>query len=134
MFTQIARMNGIGVLRVPDGIKHTGHGFMTVQSPCDFILAKHGKAALVDAKTTEASRFPASKVKAHQVNAMQAMTYHGLSGGYVIYFRTQNRVAFFPCHILTALPQDTGLGPEDGLDMGPIEQVDFAPVFNGKTE
>lgn len=122
-------MNGIGILKIPDGIKHTGNGFMTVQSPCDWLLIKNGRCALVDTKTYDGKRMSANRVKPHQIKAMQSMTYHGANGGYVVWFREINLVVWFSCAILANLPEDSGVGPEDGIELGPIERVNFKPLF-----
>lgn len=131
LFEKICRMNRIGVLRIHDGFKRIGGGFIPVRNSCDWVLFYEGKTALVDTKTQEKGQtFAAGHVDAEQINKMHPFALdHNVTCGYVVYFRNEGCVIFLP----TATILEDRRNIDDGIYLGKIEDCKVKRIFDGPT-
>lgn len=132
LFFRSAATQGIGILRIPDGCKRIpskmGVKMIPVKTPCDYVVMHEGKCLLVDTKTQGGGQtFPKANINTNQVMSMNYMANHGALGGYICWFREIDRVIFYPSELLRLA--ESGLHWEDGLYLGPIEEINIKLIF-----
>jgi penicillin-binding protein-related factor A (putative recombinase) len=105
IFARRARsVRGLALTKFPQGARIVGKNkIVKIKTPCDWILTFNGVTALIDTKTTDATSFPFSKIKPHQVDEMLKHYIAGSVSGYVIWYRKTDDVIFVPSHILKSL-------------------------------
>lgn len=123
-FARAASLEGYDVEKLPLGARQYAQNVLKrVPMPFDFIICRKGKAVFLDTKTTESNTFIFSAIKEHQLNALLRKERAGCLGGYVVYFRTLNRIIFFPAWKLATVRRLESLKPEDGMDLGTIFEM-----------
>lgn len=128
-----ARLSDLNLIQIPQGAeyrKRRGRLCLTpVKSPFDFILQKKGSPNIFfDAKTRAGdsitySDFFGSKSTKHQLETMVDATNFGTMSGFVVWFRASNRISFFSASKVATLAKRTSLGPNDGTDLGTLENI-----------
>ena len=127
LFKKIGGMRGIGCLRINDGFRRIGGGFIPVKNACDWVLFYHSFSALIDTKTQESGKsFAKGHVDFDQIHAMLPYSLdHNVVTGYVVYFRNENKVVFFSCKQLLLDQRSI----DDGILLGPIEDCDIRKIW-----
>ena len=126
-FKHMCHISGVAVSQIYDGFIRVGAGgLLPKKQACDFVLSFNGKTALVDCKTQgEGFTFAKSHVDQDQLDKMRSHHSHGTITGYIVYFRTAQKVVFFST---TALEKDLR-SIEDGMFLGPLIQCDIKKIF-----
>ena len=134
IFEVHCRQSQMGFTKIPDGCRRikTPYGIKLVpcRTPFDYFICKDGRAAAIDCKTIDSDTFSYSAIDRHQAGALYEISSH-VAAGYVVWFRTINKICFFNGNILMALTQRNSLKPEDGLFLGSIDR--FHPEMIIKT-
>ena len=130
LFERACQRQGLGILRIADGCRRlTQKKLIPVKQPCDWILAWNNKMALIDTKTLGYGNFTASHVNHNQVDKMAVMSQFGVIGGFITWFRDKNKLSFFSVDQLHNLEPESSLKPEDGIDLGQIEDPQIKKIF-----
>lgn len=127
-----ARMQGLYVRKEPIAARRFGlKSLYQIKSDYDFklILPPLGICVFLDAKSTEDTKFVYSKLVPHQVGALLEIQRAGCLSGYLIWFRTINRVIFFDAEKLDKLQPRESLLPENGTDLGSFENMHLGNLF-----
>lgn len=94
----------------PSGAQFVKPGIYKPLKICfDFICSYQGQAAFLDTKSLNASTFPKSLVKGHQVLAMQKFSELGHPCGYVIELKELQKIYFFSIETILDLKQRDSL-------------------------
>jgi hypothetical protein len=136
IFKKSCLLSAVACTRIPDGCRDLGHTLIRVKTPWDFVLTCESKTALIDTKTTYSGSFPHSllKEKEHQVQALYAHERAGAIAGYVIWFRSAHKVAFFPAFaLMDALDKRGSFTPDHpfAVPMG-SDMFDVRTIFTGR--
>lgn len=123
-----ARMIRAQLVQIPTGAIVVGQRggrpiLRPEKTPFDYVLGKDGEAAFFDAKSTAKTRFPFADMKPHQVRKLHDLELAGFRAGYLVNFRTLDRVVFFNASALKALQPRTSLRPDDGDAMGTHQEL-----------
>jgi len=112
------------VTRIPDGCKQLGgRRLIRVRTPFDFVFTRWGCSIFVDAKTTRAKTFSRTQITPHQIFHLKEIEQDGFAAGYIVNFSTLNKTVFFSATVLGNLRHQSGLDPEQGIDIGTNEIV-----------
>lgn len=127
-----SRIQGITYVQIPDGCKQIS-AFKTIRVPTPFdVILGFGKNILFcDLKSTEGNSFTYSMIKPHQLRALSELSKHGQRSGFLVFFRSCNRVVFFNSRLLSSVKPGTGLSPNDGLFVGKIDALDLQFCISG---
>lgn len=136
-FFRAATRQGLGVIRIPDGCKRVPGKFskipklIPVKTPCDYVVLKSGRCALIDTKTQgQGLTFPKSNINYDQVFSMSYMKQHGAVGGYVVHFRDIDKIVFFDCDLLRET--EVGIHWEKGMDLGYAEELNLDKIYEAR--
>jgi len=136
MVSSVAHVEGIACVRIPDGSRmvrgRTGALVNIGQtSPWDFCMAYRGAAAFLDTKCTEDMTFAASKIKSHQLYALQKMEDQGCLAGYLILFdRTgPGMIRFVPASMLVTIKKGQSINSAHGIGLGTQFNFSLKPIF-----
>jgi hypothetical protein len=132
------RANAV-LTRIPNGCKTIRTGLMIklirVKSPFDFIMTRYNEdclrpeAVFFDAKSTIAEAFFWSAINQDQVQELLKIQAKGFNTGYLVHFRTHDKVVFFQASMLVKLRKRTGLTVDDGLQVGSLDELNLATLF-----
>lgn len=118
--TQVRSRGGI-IIPVPAGGRmvksEKGKKWIPKKSPFDFIVAKNSYAAMVDTKTVESTRFGHSSIDSNQLGWLDYAE-GAVAAGYVVWFRTNDAVVWFPARYLKKLKANNSLSWDQGLHLG----------------
>lgn len=124
----------IVVQRIPNGaeVKRCGKFLKTilVKSPYDFVIFSNGKTVACDAKSIQANTFPKSAIDNDQMMNLLKCENHVHRSGYLIYFRTENRICFFSATSLLDLKHRDSLKSNEGLFLGTRFTLDLGILFD----
>lgn len=134
LFERASIRQGLGTLRIPDGCKRIpwSHGMklIPVKTPCDWVIVSKGRTALIDTKTMgKGETFPQSLINFDQISSMKRMQEHGAICGYIVWYRSPNRVVFLKLRDLFACPK--GSSVQNEVVLGSIEESNIAGIFDG---
>lgn len=137
MLKNEALHRGIACTQIPTGIRVIrGPGGKLISVPIrtdyDFVFGYKGNALFVDAKSLDQSTFPYSLITKHQIEALTNMKRVGLLAGLVICFdrSKQAKVAYFDVDIINNLKPRESLRLEQGLFLGPLNNIDLTKIFD----
>jgi penicillin-binding protein-related factor A (putative recombinase) len=124
----------VEVFRIENGCKNITQGRMCklirVKQPFDFILTGFGKTICLDAKSTEGSTFPYSSIDEDQLHELNRISKNIFRAGYLVFFRTANKIIFLTCEKLSQLKPRESLDIEDGLDIGTRWNLNLSKLFD----
>lgn len=133
----MCRREGIECVDFPNGCRRIntpkGLRLIPVEMPFDFLICRDGLSACVDTKTTQENTFIYSSIVPHQLRALSAVGNH-IAAGYVVWFRTIDRVVFYDHLTLQRLRPNTSLKPENGVLLGTVGSGKIERVFKTKTQ
>jgi hypothetical protein len=133
LFEAHTRQRGMGFVKIPDGAYRikTPYGIKLVacKTPFDYFICKNGQAACLDVKTVESNRFSYSHCDRNQLESLDSMGSH-VAAGYVIWFRTSDRVCFFSHIELNSLQRLSSLTDHGGLYLGSIDSFDPEKIIS----
>lgn len=129
LFYRAVTSLGMACVRIPNGCKTVGRNkLIRVKTPADYMVVSKGRFAMIDTKTQGSGQtFPKANINSNQVFSMLYMKQHGAWGGYVCHFRDIDKVVFFDAEVLRLA--DEGLHWEDGLYLGPIEDMNLERIY-----
>lgn len=117
----MTQKHGGTCVKIPNGGRVVGTGtakkFVQIKSPFDYLLAKDGHACALDCKTLDEVRFPYSAIKQHQLKALKTLSPQ-IPAGYLVWFRPEDAVVWFPVSTLSQVKPRTSLTIEDGFHIG----------------
>lgn len=114
------------VIHIRDGCERVGaHKLVQVSQPFDMVLAKKGKVVFLDAKSISGKFFARSWINLRQALPLSRLEENGFLAGYVIFFTTVKKVAFFSAGHLMRLKQGDSLSPEQGVIIGDDKNINF---------
>jgi penicillin-binding protein-related factor A (putative recombinase) len=126
IFHHRAEIDGWSVDRIADGCKTFGKGKMFREAqPYDFVGHKDGRYFFVDTKSWGQNRFHRSDVKEHQATALHGKESINGMAGYVVWFRSLDKVVFYSATKLLSIKFGEGLSPEDGISLGTLQTMDL---------
>lgn len=131
-----ALAESMAFVKIPTGAKPIGSAggrptLIPVKTPFDFVFAKNGRAAFIDAKSISDKRFGHAQITPHQLIKLAEFETQRFSAGYVVNFREEDQVVFFPAKMLMTLKKGTSLSPNDGIVLGNTKEFKLAPILRG---
>lgn len=127
------RRRGLGFKKIPSGCHYARiRGYLRLvpeKTPFDFIICKNLRSATIDCKTFEHDKLRYSDCIPHQVAGLADMGEH-IPAGYVVWFRTTDRVVFFNHEKLQYLQARGSLEQSDGLYLGTGEDFDPEKILS----
>lgn len=119
-------IQGISVVRIPDGCKQAGRRIIRVKSPFDFVFGFGHRAAFIDAKYTSSDRFTYSDLVPHQLKELKKLSGAGVAG-YLVCFKTQ--VWFIDISILLETRPKGHVNMKYAKFLGTITAFDLRRIF-----
>ena len=128
-----ARIKGLNLIKIWMGCERFGKGDNEIlkkrKNPFDYIIQKPNDVPVFfDAKTRSGktitySDFYSSKSTKHQVETMSGMADFGALTGFMVWFRELDRIYFIPIEKVENMKSRTSLGPDDGVDLGTLDDL-----------
>jgi Holliday junction resolvase len=122
---EVANLQGVSCVRLPDGCRQLGKKIIRVKSPFDFILGFRLRAGFIDTKSTKERSLSIRAMPPHQVKAMLSLS-RDSRAGFLIAFRFYDTVRFFP--IIEASKRGK-MRYDEGLDLGSLKDFDLKKIF-----
>jgi penicillin-binding protein-related factor A (putative recombinase) len=119
LFQETCKIQGIAVTPIPNGCRNVGRRIVRVKSPFDWVLGYNKRAAFIDTKTSGDKNFNHSKIKPHQLKALQNLSSSGVAG-YVL--KINGKIYFVDVSILA----ETKKGESVKLDYAVLLGSDFS--------
>ena len=134
------RLRGFNLIKIYMGCERFGSGkkerLEKRKNPFDYIIQKRNDAPVFfDAKTRAGdsitySEFWSSKSTKHQVLTMIGMSEFGAWAGFVVWFRKSDRICFIPIEKIANMKARTSLGPDDGIDLGNLDELKLENIWD----
>jgi penicillin-binding protein-related factor A (putative recombinase) len=135
VFRSTCHAHQVSCIRIPDGAKTIrsakGKQVIRVKSPWDFDLGWNYLTARIDCKNYKKS-FTHSSINPNQLNNLNTMSKHCITG-YVVLFDETNLVVFFDTSQVKNLKPRQSLVSEDGLILGMFPKFDPRLIFRDPT-
>lgn len=131
MFAKYARLQGLFVVKndLSCQITYCG-GIRLTHTELDFTVVSGGRVGFFDTKECKQRRFAYSALNKKQVERSSNFNRNGVPSGFVVWFRTQNRVELITGARLASVTPRTGIACGDGIYLGKIEDFDVKAVLN----
>lgn len=132
IFERKCRIQKVICTRMPPGGKNVGKRFVRIKTPFDWVLSYQKGFALIDTKTCNGVRLPNSKIEKHQIDELVLHESSGVTAGYVIWTRQNDRVFFLPASELVkrlGVRGSCNLTVPGAIDMGSLETMDVKLLF-----
>ena len=131
-----ASHQGFHCIEIPQGCKIIRSGakliFKKQKTPFDISLSKAGKVIYADAKFIGSGNLVYSILKDHQVEALYgAEIIGGISAGYIVNFKQENKVVFFHASALKRLRPKTSLTSLEGTYLGESDKFNISRILEG---
>lgn len=134
----LARRDGAIPLRIPDGCRQVrGYGglkLLRVKTPFDFAVFWRERVIVFDAKSTDTKTFSFSQIKPHQLHSLYECERECVTAGYLVHFRSEKLISFFPASTLMKVQRGSSLTPADGILLGHGENWSILKLFSPLTK
>lgn len=134
MVERLARIQGLNCTNIPQGSKMVrglgGMNRIAVKTPFDFVIGKAPHMLFIDTKSVGKGNFTYADLKEHQIHGLLNWERAGYAAGYLVWFRTPNRVQFFSATELFRMRPRESFTPDDGVHIGNVYTMDLRTILH----
>lgn len=132
LFARFARAQGFHVVKNDLSCRITYQGgIQLTNTELDYtLIGPGGKVGFFDVKECAQSRFAYSKMNHRQVERASNFNRWGVPAGFVVWFRTQNRVELVTGFQVGSVGPGCSIGSGSGLFLGKLEAFDIECLLN----
>lgn len=131
IFERMAKLNGLYAERNHLTAKFTYSGRTRVmKSELDYkLINREGRLGFFDCKSFEGSQFNYSMIEEHQVRRAAFYNQWRIPSGFVVWFRTPNRVVFYSGMQIFLKGAGNSFTPDEGTQLGQYHNFDIKKLL-----